>query len=230
MLEKAVRRMKAALTGVQPLEQWLDPETTRKLHTVTRPPTYLVRIALELVFGYPLPRPHEKSAWGAVVSFKGENFEIVDWRRCQWSISGRTGAEAQATQLLNKLKAAARVLDGQLKEECQTLREAEEFSLDNQFQRYQTLFSLFREECLSWMEKEIGQAVLTRSHRKSIAGLLEAFSGESGTRASRVHAHLLAATARGKHFVIFANGTGQNGSNSSCQWRRGPRRSSSNPC
>lgn len=186
--------MKEALTGVQLLERWLNPEATSQLQTATRPPTYLVRAALELVFGYRLPRRHEKSAWGVAVSYEGEDFEIVDWKRYEWSISGRSGTEEIATQLLKKLAAAARVLDGYLKKECRALVEAEEFSLDNQFPRYHALFSMFREECLSWMAKEISQTVSRRPLLNGLVEIIDSSFQELGTQASRAHGNLLAAT------------------------------------
>jgi len=186
--------MKAALTGVKLLERWLDPEATSLLDQMTRPPPYLLRAAIELVFGYRLPRRHEKSAWGVAVSYEGEEFEVVDWKRYQWSISGRAGTEEIAAQLLKKLTAAAHVLDRHLKEECRALVRAEEFSLDNQFHRHYALFSMFRKECLSWMAKEINRTELRLPLADGVVEILESSFEELGTQASRVHGNLLAAT------------------------------------
>jgi hypothetical protein len=155
--DKRARKMAAALTGVEIAESWPDLEDPKRTGLLdrTRPPSYLVRATFEQVFGVRLPSPHEKSAWGVPILYKGEEFELSDWKRTIWKISGHASGIEIAKELEKKISSAAKILDGHIREVCRGLLDKDQLSLDNQFHRYRALFDMFRIECEARLQRPL---------------------------------------------------------------------------
>lgn len=151
--DRKARKVAEALTGVSIAEIWPQQQELTRLDERTRPPSYLVKIALEEYLGIRLPRPYEKSAWAIPLSYEGTEFEISDWKRSTWSIFGHKGASTAASELAKKLSAAAKIIDSHLRKVCRRLLDQGEFSLNNQFHRYRALFEMFRAEFQSRLQR-----------------------------------------------------------------------------
>jgi hypothetical protein len=145
--ESKRRKIVSALTGVSIAENWPPNEGAVKLAERLNPASYLVKGSLEQLYGRRLPTPLDKSAWAIPVSFRGALLEVSDWRRYSWTIYGLPDQVEVAELLTKKLTSAATVLDRALQDVCRELLSKEDFSLDNQFHRYRTLFEEFAEKC-----------------------------------------------------------------------------------
>ncbi|MEM9596020.1 MAG: hypothetical protein AAGD06_17245 [Acidobacteriota bacterium] len=149
MSEKELERMTKAFTGVSLADTWPELGSSTRLVDKNRPPSYLVKAALEKVFKHRLPRGHEKAAWAAPLTYKGVTFEVCDWKRSRWNIFGQPGFTEAAEELAQKISAASAILDHHLKQHCRGLLKQEKFSLDNQYHRCRALFEYFRAQCLA---------------------------------------------------------------------------------
>lgn len=194
MSEKKDRRMAEALTGVRLAEQWPNFQKLTKLLEQRRPPSYLVRAALERVFGHRFRSMHDKSAWSVAFTYKDEVFELSDWKNSTWNIYGHKTGGVVAAELERKVSAAAKILDGHLKDVCSDLRKKGDLSLDNQFHRYHALFDMFRHEC----EKQLGfrpepARQKTRRHPSGVVEVIESTMAALMDSSFKAQGNLLAA-------------------------------------
>ncbi len=151
------KKLQGVFYGVAISEDWPDERKLHQHHHFTRPPSYLVKLALMVHFGQRLPRGEEKSDWAIPLDFGGINWLVSDWKRYAWDIYGPEPENALAEKLQKKLESAAVIVGKQVAEEAKDYRDSDEISLDNNFPQLMILYEFFRNEVEETLDRLLHQ-------------------------------------------------------------------------
>jgi hypothetical protein len=147
------KKLEQVFYGVDIAHVWPDELELARYHHFSRPPSYLVQLALTQLYGERLPRGGDKSDWAIPLSFSHATWLVSDWKRYACDIYGPEGAEASADDLLKKLKTAAHIAGTQVMEAAKQHRDRDEISLYNEFPRLNALYKFFRSEAENVQEQ-----------------------------------------------------------------------------
>lgn len=129
-------KVKQTLYGITISDEWSDisgvSSTSERYY---KPPSYMIKMALEILYGGRLPRGYDKSAWEIPILFHNNNWLIRDWKNFAWSVNTRTGTKKEAEILFRKFELTSNILDKYVRSQAKEHFENENISLDNRFEK-----------------------------------------------------------------------------------------------
>ncbi len=127
-------KVKQALYGITISDEW--PEISGLapiLPCYYKPPSYMIKMALEILYDDRLPIGYDKSAWAIPILFHNNNWLISDWKNFGWTIKTRTGTKEDAEKLFIKFKSTSKLLDRYVRSQAKIHFKNENISLFNHF-------------------------------------------------------------------------------------------------
>ena len=195
------KKLDKVFHGVAIASHWPDEAQLERLHHFTRPPSYLVALALAHLYGEALRRGHEKSEWAISLAFDGMTWLVSDWKRYACDIYGPEDAADPAGVLLKKLLTAATIVGNNVTVQANAYRDRDEISLENEYPRLDALHRFFRtgaEEAIEQLEAQprVGGSGSKREGHPKVQQLAADLNSWFAVRAAiekRAHANMVAA-------------------------------------
>lgn len=129
-------KVKQALYGITISDDWHDISgVSSTSESYYKPPSYMIKMALEILYGGRLPSGYDKSAWQIPILFHNNNWLISDWKNSTWSINTRIGTKKEAEILFRKFELTSKILDKYVRSQAKKQFENENISLNNRFEK-----------------------------------------------------------------------------------------------
>jgi hypothetical protein len=141
---KQLKRIRDALYGVSINEDLLDFEEPYTSDRIDDPPSYIVKLAFEVVYGGELPMGGDKSEWELTFDFEGVKWCCYDWKHYAWSLVSDKDDPVLEDKLIGKIRSASRIIDCAIKDEAIKLRDEGKFSLANDYAGIHGAYEYFR--------------------------------------------------------------------------------------
>lgn len=143
---KTVKKIREALHGIEVSPTWPDyREIEFLINREIRPPSYIIKLILEILLGDKLPKGMDKSAWELPISFNNHELLVSDWKHYAWSVSGTESALSVINPLIKKFNAAGKIIDSYLEKQAKIHLESGDFSLINKYYDSLSLYESFRD-------------------------------------------------------------------------------------
>jgi len=196
---RPTQKLKKVFYGITISQEWQNEQELHHHHHLTRPPSYLVQLALMEQFGKELPRGEEKSEWAISLDFGGISWLVSDWKRYAWDIYGPEPESAPAEKLQKKLESAAVIVGNQVKKMARDHRDRDEISLKGEYPRLKALYEFFRGEAEETLDRLEHQPPVGKGSASAGDGLKESMTrlnswfADRAALDRRLHANTLAA-------------------------------------
>jgi hypothetical protein len=145
---KYIEELRAIFHGVADAQNWVDcPDEIES--GIMSPPSYMARLALSVVGGFPIFAGAEKREWITQLVYRDMHFELKDWKRATWDIYGEAKtAESQVAgrELKKKIQCVASLMDGKLSEELRQDIAGGRFFLNNPYPKIRHAYKWFRKK------------------------------------------------------------------------------------